>query len=135
MWLPVPPTVWSVQGRPCGFDYLGPGLGNGLANLHNAKARTPVVNVIGDHATFHRKYDALLSSDVAGIAAPVSGWLKISESADDVARDGAEAVQAAMAPPGQVASLILPADTAWNRTEASARSLPKVEVAAVDARG
>ena len=65
----------------------------------------------------------------------MSGWLKISESADDVARDGAEAVQAAMAPPGQVASLILPADTAWNRTEASARPLPKVEVAAVDAAG
>ena len=115
-----------MRGTPAAtLTHLGPGLGNGLANLHNAKkARTPVVNVIGDHATFHRKYDAPLSSDVAGIAAPVSGWLKVSESADDVARDGAEAVQASMSPPGQVASLILPADTAWNRTEVKAEPLP-----------
>ncbi len=107
------------------LTHLGPGLGNGLANLHNAKkARTPVVNVVGDHATFHRQYDAPLTSDVEGIARPVSGWVKVSESADDVAADGAAAVQAAMAPPGQVATLILPADTAWNRTTASAAPLP-----------
>ncbi len=107
------------------LTHLGPGLGNGLANLHNAKkARTPVVNVVGDHATFHRKYDAPLTSDVEGIARPVSGWVKVSESADDVAKDGALAVQAAMEPPGQVATLILPADTAWNRTTASASPLP-----------
>ncbi|MDG2072073.1 MAG: thiamine pyrophosphate-binding protein, partial [Pseudomonadales bacterium] len=99
------------------LTHLGPGLGNGLANLHNAKkGRTPVVNIVGDHATYHRKYDAPLTSDVAGFAAPVSGWVKSSESADEVAADGAAAVQAAMAPPGQVATLILPADTAWNRT-------------------
>ncbi len=105
--------------------HLGPGLGNGLANLHNAKkARTPVVNVVGDHATYHRQYDAPLSSDVAGIAAPVSGWVRASESADHVAADGALAVQAALTPPGQVATLILPADTAWNRTTASAKPLP-----------
>jgi len=107
------------------LTHLGPGLGNGLANLHNAKkARTPVVNVVGDHATFHRQYDAPLTSDVEGIAKPVSGWVKVSHSADDVAADGAEAVQAAMAPPGQVATLILPADTAWNRTTATAAPLP-----------
>lgn len=109
------------------LTHLGPGLGNGLANLHNAKkARTPVVNVVGDHATFHRKYDAPLTSDVEGIARPVSGWVKVSQSADDVAADGAEAVQAAMSPPGQVATLILPADTAWNRTTAAAAPLPQV---------
>ena len=113
--------------------HLGPGLGNGLANLHNAKkARTPIVNVVGDHATYHRKYDAPLSSDVAGIAAPVSGWVKASESADDVAADGALAVQAAMSPPGQVATLILPADTAWNRTTASARPLDPIAPNPVD---
>ncbi|NKB98999.1 MAG: acetolactate synthase large subunit [Pseudomonadales bacterium] len=106
------------------LTHLGPGLGNGLANLHNAKkARIPVVNVVGDHATFHRKYDAPLTSDVEGIATPVSGWVKVSQSADDVAQDGAEAVQAALAPPGQVATLILPADTAWNRTTATAAPL------------
>lgn len=114
-----------MAGKPAvTLTHLGPGLSNGLANLHNAKkARTPVVNVVGDHATFHRKYDAPLSSDVEGIARPVSGWVKVSQSADDVAADGAEAVQAAMSPPGQVATLILPADTAWNRTAAHALPL------------
>jgi acetolactate synthase-1/2/3 large subunit len=112
--------------------HLGPGLGNGLANLHNAKkARTPVVNIVGDHATYHRKYDAPLTSDIEGIAGPVSGWVKVSESADTVAADGAEAVQAAMAPPGQVATLILPADTAWNRTTASAAPLGAIAPAPV----
>lgn len=115
-----------MAGKPAvTLTHLGPGLGNGLANLHNAKkARTPVVNVVGDHATYHRKYDAPLTSDVEGIARPVSGWVKVSQSADDVAADGAEAVQAAMTPPGQVATLILPADTAWNRTTATAAPLP-----------
>jgi len=107
--------------------HLGPGLGNGLANLHNAKkARTPIVNVIGDHATYHRKYDAPLTSDVEGISKTVCHWVKVSESADAVAADGALAVQAALTPPGQVTSLILPADTAWNRTRASAAPLPRV---------
>ena len=119
--------------------HLGPGLGNGLANLHNAKkARTPVINVVGDHATYHRKYDAPLTSDVEGIAGPVSGWVKVCESADDVAKDGAQAVQAALTPPGQVATLILPADTAWSRTTASAAPLAppaptEVDIAQVDA--
>ncbi|MEQ8691596.1 MAG: thiamine pyrophosphate-binding protein, partial [Pseudomonadales bacterium] len=106
------------------LTHLGPGLGNGLANLHNAKkARSPVVNVVGDHATYHRKYDAPLTSDVEGVARPMSNWVKVSESADNVAADGALAVQAAMTPPGQVATLILPADTAWNRTSAVATPL------------
>ncbi len=115
-----------MAGKPAvTLTHLGPGLGNGLANLHNAKkARTPVVNVVGDHATYHRKYDAPLTSDVEGIARPVSGWVKVSQSADDVAADGAAAVQAALSPPGQVATLILPADTAWNRTTAVADPLP-----------
>jgi acetolactate synthase-1/2/3 large subunit len=115
--------------------HLGPGLANGLANLHNAKkARTPVVNVVGDHATYHRKFDAPLTSDVEGFARPVSGWIKVSASADEVAADGAAAVQAALAPPGQVATLILPADTAWSRTTASAAPLPRLAPDPVDAR-
>ena len=78
------------------LTHLGPGLGNGLANLHNAKkARTPIVNVIGDHATYHRKYDAPLTSDVEGVARPMSNWIRVSQSADSVGYDGAEAVQAA----------------------------------------
>jgi acetolactate synthase-1/2/3 large subunit len=75
-----------------------------------------VVNVVGDHATYHRKYDAPLTSDVEGIARPVSGWVRASASADAVAADGAAAIQAALAPPGQVATLILPAEHAWDRT-------------------
>jgi len=123
-----------MTGMPAAtLTHLGPGLGNGLANIHNAKkARTPMVNVIGDHATFHRKYDAPLTSDVEGVAKPMSHWVKVSQSADDVAKDGAEAVQAALAPPGQVASLILPADTAWNRTQASAAPLPRLQPSAVN---
>lgn len=95
--------------------HLGPGLGNALANLHNLKkAKSGVLNVVGEHATYHRRFDAPLTSDIEGIARPVSHWVKTSMSATDVARDGAEAIAAAMAPPGQVATLILPADTAWN---------------------
>jgi acetolactate synthase-1/2/3 large subunit len=123
-----------MTGMPAAtLTHLGPGLGNGLANVHNAKkARTPMVNVIGDHATFHRKYDAPLTSDVEGVARPMSHWVKVSAFADDVAKDGAEAVQAALAPPGQVASLILPADTAWNRTAASAAPLPRLQPKPMD---
>jgi acetolactate synthase-1/2/3 large subunit len=95
--------------------HLGPGLGNALANLHNLKkAKSGVVNIVGEHATYHRQFDAPLTSDIEGIARPVSHWVKTSMSARDVAADGAEAIAAALAPPGQVATLILPADTAWN---------------------
>ncbi len=94
--------------------HLGPGLANGLANLHNARrASTPIVNIVGDHATYHAQYDAPLASDIEGFARPVSGWLHSSNSPKTVAVDGARAVQAAMQPPGQIATLILPADTAW----------------------
>lgn len=94
--------------------HLGPGLGNGLANLHNAKrARSPVVNIVGEHATYHRAYDAPLTSDIERIARPVSAWVKTSESSLHVAEDGAAAIAAARAAPGGVATLILPADTAW----------------------
>lgn len=101
--------------------HLGPGLGNGIANLHNAKkAMTPVVNIVGDHATYHLRYDAPLTADIEGIARPVSDWVRTSPNAGSVAADGAEAVAAAMAPPGQIATLILPADTAWNDADGTA---------------
>jgi acetolactate synthase-1/2/3 large subunit len=94
--------------------HLGPGLGNGLANLHNARrASTPLVNIVGDHATYHQQYDAPLQSDIESVARNVSGWFRVAERPDDVARDAAEAVAAACAPPGQVATLVLPADTSW----------------------
>lgn len=105
--------------------HLGPGLANGLANLHNARrAATPIVNIVGDHATYHAQFDAPLASDVAGFARPVSAWVHSSVSALTVASDGARAVAAAREPPGQIATLILPADTAWNPAEGPAPPLP-----------
>ena len=95
--------------------HLGPGLGNGLANLHNTKrAQSPVVNIVGDHATYHRAYDAPLTADIEALARPVSSWVRTATDARSVAADGAAAIAAAHAAPGQVATLILPADTAWN---------------------
>ena len=104
-----------MAGKPAStLLHLGPGLGNGLANLHNAKkAGTPLVNIVGQHATYHVQYDAPLNSDIFGIARPVSGWVKQSTSARSVAGDASLAVAASMDPPGQVATLVLPADTAW----------------------
>ena len=104
-----------MAGRPAAvLLHLGPGLGNGLANLHNARrAGTPVVNIVGDHATYHAKYDAPLQSDIASIARGVSGWIRTAESPESVARDAADAVAASYGPRGQVATLILPADVCW----------------------
>jgi len=94
--------------------HLGPGLANGLANLHNAKkAGSPIVNIIGDHATYHQHFEAPLTSDVKAFAAPVSHWIKSSPNGAAVGHDTAEAVRAANSNGGQISSLILPADTAW----------------------
>lgn len=95
--------------------HLGSGLGNGIANLHNAKrAKTPVVNIVGDHATYHLQYDAPLTSDIESLARPVSGWVKTSKSSRDISADTADAFVEACKAPGQVATLILPANTAWS---------------------
>ncbi len=101
--------------RPAGvLLHLGPGLGNGLANLHNARrAKSPVVNIVGDHATYHAKYDAPLQSDIASIAKGISSWVRTVESPETIAPDAADAVAASFGPPGQVATLIVPADTCW----------------------
>jgi acetolactate synthase I/II/III large subunit len=104
-----------MAGKPAAtLLHLGPGLGNGLANLHNARrARTPLLNVVGDHATYHEQHDAPLQSDIESAARNVSGWIRTSRRTEDVARDAADAVAAAMGPPGQVTTLILPADVSW----------------------
>src|SRR5690242_16601345 len=116
----------------CTLLHLGPGFSNGSANLHNARrAATPIVNIVGDHATYHAQYDAPLASDIMGLARPVSGWVHSSTSALTVATDGARAVAAALKPPGQVATLILPADTAWNAANGPATALPRHEAARV----
>lgn len=110
--------------------HLGPGLGNGFANLHNARrAHTPIVNVVGDHATYHKGFDAPLESNIEAIAESLEGWVRTSTSTEDVARDAADAVAAAFGPPGQVATLILPADVSWGEggepAPAAARVAPE----------
>jgi acetolactate synthase-1/2/3 large subunit len=104
-----------MAGKPAAtLLHLGPGLGNGLANLHNARrAASPIVNIVGEHATHHVAHDAPLTSDIEGIARPVSGWVRRVESASSAAADTADAIRASRTPPGQVATLILPADAAW----------------------
>lgn len=110
--------------------HLGPGLANGLANIHNARrANTPMVNIVGDHATYHLQYDAPLTSDIEALARPMSHWVKTTAHADNVSRDAAEAIAEASTAPGRIATLILPADAAWNDTHA-----PIVNVAPPPAR-
>jgi acetolactate synthase I/II/III large subunit len=112
--------------------HLGPGLGNGLANLHNARrAATPVVNIVGDHATYHARYDAPLQSDIEGVARNVSGWYRHTTRTEDLAGDAADAVAAALSPPGQVATLVLPADVSWNEGAEPAAPRPPQARAAV----
>ncbi|MFK8052563.1 MAG: acetolactate synthase large subunit [Woeseiaceae bacterium] len=95
--------------------HLGPGLGNGLANLHNAKrAGTPVINVVGDHATHHLALDAPLTSDIAGVAKPMSDWVRTSHSPEDLAVAGAEAFATVTQTLSKVATVIAPADHAWS---------------------
>lgn len=107
---------WRIARRPaCTLLHLGPGLANGLANLHNArKARSGVVNIVGEHASHHVALDAPLTSDIEGLARPMSHWVRTSGSADAIVADGAEAIVRANQPPGRIASLVLPADTAWS---------------------
>jgi acetolactate synthase-1/2/3 large subunit len=112
-----------IAGRPAAvLLHLGPGLANGLANLHNARrARTPVVNIVGAHATGHVRYDAPLQSDIEALARTVSGWVHTSGTTRDLAQDAMRAVSAASH--GQVATLVLPADVSWS--DGAALALPR----------
>jgi acetolactate synthase-1/2/3 large subunit len=105
-----------MTGRPAAvLLHLGAGLANGLANLHNARrARVPIVAIVGDHATYHKRFDAPLESDIETIARGASGWYRASRRSRDVASDAAEAVAAALGPPAQIATLVLPADVSWS---------------------
>lgn len=115
-----------MAGKPAAtLLHLGCGLGNGLANLHNArKGRVPVVNLVGDHATYHVRYDAQLQSDIETVARNVSTWVRTSASTRDLCNDAVQALAASMGPPGQVATLILPADTCWSEGAAPAALPP-----------
>ncbi len=104
-----------MTGRPAAtLLHLGPGLGNGIANLHNARrAHTPMVNIVGDHATYHKALDAPLESDIETLAANFSGWVRRSQRTPKLGGDAAAAVVAARTHPGAIATLILPADVSW----------------------
>ena len=115
-----------MTGRPAAvLLHLGPGLANGLANLHNARrAGTPLLAIVGDHATYHKRFDAPLESDIEALAGSVSGWVRRCARGADAAEDVAEAAAAAMCPPGQVATVILPADVSWSADAEPAGPVP-----------
>lgn len=102
-----------MTGRPAlTLLHLGVGLGNGIANLHNARrARSAIVNIVGDHPQSHIPFDAPLTSDIATMAKPVSSWVRTSATSAAAAPDMAEAIAHALGPPGRIATLIAPADT------------------------
>ena len=122
-----------MAGRPAAvLLHLGPGLGNGLANLHNARrAGTPIVTIVGDHATYHKRFDAPLESDIESIARGASSWFRASRTSRDVAGDAADAVAAALGPPGRIATLVLPADVSWSEGAALAAPRPPPAALAV----
>jgi len=126
---------WRIADRPAStLLHLGPGLANGLANLHNAKkAHSGIVNIVGEHGSAHVALDAPLTSDIEGIARPMSNWVRTSRSASDVARDGRHAVAQARRAPGHIATLILPADTAWGEVDPAAQVGAPPEVAPASA--
>lgn len=117
---------WRMARKPAvTLLHCGPGLANGLANLHNARrARSGIVNCVGDQATYHRPLDAPLTADTEGFARGVSQWVRTSSRAAEVGRDAATAVQAARTSPGQIATLILPSDTCWDDGGEVADALP-----------
>jgi len=125
-----------MTGRPAAtLLHTGPGLANGLANLHNAKrARTPLVNIVGDHASYHLKYNAPLTSDIESLARPMSNWVGRATGPTDVGATAEATIVAARTTPG-VATMILPADAAWGDAgEIVARRLDVPRFAAVDDR-
>ena len=104
--------------------HLGPGFANGIANLHNARrARSPIVNLIGDHATWHVGADAPLTSDIVSLATPVSGWVRSVRTAASLADTTAQAIAAAGRAPGQIATLIIPSDCQWDPAERHAEAI------------
>src|SRR5512134_1564262 len=118
-----------MAGKPAAtLLHCGPGFANGIANVHNARRGfAPMVNIVGDHATYHRQYDTPLTSDAEGLARAVSNWVRTTTASARVGADGAAAAQAALTPPGQIATLILPADTAWGEGGEVGAPLPVPE--------
>lgn len=126
---------WRIAGKPaCTLMHCGPGLANGLTNLHNARrARSGIVNIVGDQATYHRRHDPPLTADTDALARTVSAWVRVSVAAKNVGLDAAEAIRAARTTPGQVATLILPSDASWDEGGVIADPLQVPEPAAIEA--
>lgn len=105
-----------ATGKPaCTLLHLGPGMANSIANMHNAKkARSPMVNVVGDHALYHRWLNAPLTSDLEALARPMSHWVDVARSPGDVGEVVRKAIAETYACGGQISTLVLPADVAWN---------------------
>ncbi len=115
----------------CTLLHLGPGLANGLANLHNAKrARSPLINVVGQHPASHLAADPPLAADIEAIARPYSAWQRTVASLETVGADTAAAIEAACAPPGAIVTLIVPADVAWSRGADTAPTVPRLRPSA-----
>lgn len=125
-----------MTGKPaCTLLHLGPGLGNGLANLHNAsRAQVPLINIVGQHATYHLHHDTPLTSDIEGIARPYSKWLRTSSAASEIGKDAVGAIIAARTASGQIATLIVPADVAWSEggSTAALPQLPRAPLPAAE---
>lgn len=113
-----------ITGRPAAtLLHLGPGLANGLANLHNARrAHTPIVNIIGDHATHHHEYDAPLESSIELLTTWTTGQMFRADNAATISTQAVNAIEASTAAPGQVSHLVLPADVSWNEGGAPSAS-------------
>lgn len=125
-----------MTGKPAAtLFHLGPGLANAAANLHNARrARSPVINLVGDHPVYHRRNDPPLASDIETLARPVSGWVREAHSASDLPAEGIAALRASLGPPGQVATLVVPADCAWSESRPFTGSVDLPAPAPVDQR-
>lgn len=125
---------YRLAGKPaCTLLHCAPGLANGMGNLHNARrARSGIVNIVGDQAVYHRPFDAPLTGDTAGMAQTVSAWVHTSTSTADLGRDAVEAVRAASTFPGQIATLILPADVSWQEGGAVGQPLRAPQPPAID---
>ncbi len=121
---------YRMRGKPAAtLLHLGPGLANGLANIHNAKrASSGMVNIVGEHATGHLKYDAPLASDIEGLARPLSAWVRRADSAYSIASDAAAAVAKANEHPGKIATLILPGDYSWGDAGEPQRTASRANV-------
>ena len=114
--------------------HLGCGLGNGLANLHNArKARVPMINIIGDHAIYHKQYDAPLESDIETVARNVSSWIRTSSATENIGQDAAEAIRVSQSAPAEIATLILPADVSWGEGGEAVNDFPQLDAPQADA--